>query len=354
MLRYKQFGQRPDVIGQSTFHRGRNPERLVYSTKIVVREVKGASRFQIVELLAKGVRQTGESADCLAHGHVLPFDVAGRDVPHVRASIAYFYYRLNHRGGRVASSSIVLAVVAIHLYHLGKISHAREYVLDALPVKVESIGGQLDAVLVGHPITERSEELVGSFAVALTNFVSGNQFCFGINGDENPRVANFGGILGFHLALFLLAERPDFIALNPLASKVAHPRIHQSYAAFSRKHQESENRIAMQFRDALSAANAGSFDQELNCQQSFIFADDHRVKQADVIFGVGLAALGAAEAAKAVAMLAIFPAFDAALWAIHSVNIQQAIAVCKVENAEVVCRSEYDRTATNLQTGGVI
>jgi hypothetical protein len=48
-----------------------------------------------------------------------------------------------------------------------------------------------------------------------------------------------------------------------------------------------------------------------------------------MIFGVGLAALRAAETLEAVAMLPELPAFDAAFFAIHEYSLHEAVAVCK-------------------------
>jgi len=56
---------------------------------------------------------------------------------------------------------------------LGKIRLTSKYILDTLPVEVESIGCGLEMVFFGDSITKRGQELVGCFAVAFC--------CFGIN-----------------------------------------------------------------------------------------------------------------------------------------------------------------------------
>jgi len=65
-----------------------------------------------------------------AHCKVLAFDVAGGNVPHVGTPITYFYYRLHHRGGRIAASSVVLAMIAVELYHLREVRLSRENILN--------------------------------------------------------------------------------------------------------------------------------------------------------------------------------------------------------------------------------
>jgi hypothetical protein len=54
-----------------------------------------------------------------------------------------------------------------------------------------------------------------------------------------------------------------------------------------------------------------------------------------MIFGVGLAALWAAEALETVAMLTKPLAFDVARLAIHKRSLQQALAVCQIENGGI-------------------
>ena len=72
----------------------------------------------IVQLLTESVGQPREAADCHANREILVLDIAGADVARVGASIAYLDYRLYHRSGRVASSGVVLPVIAVYLYDL--------------------------------------------------------------------------------------------------------------------------------------------------------------------------------------------------------------------------------------------
>lgn len=83
MLRCKQFSQRPNVVGQSSLHRGSDPKGLVYPAQVVVREMQRTRGLQIVQLLREGIRQTSEAPDGLANGHVLAFNVAGAHVARI-------------------------------------------------------------------------------------------------------------------------------------------------------------------------------------------------------------------------------------------------------------------------------
>ncbi|MFZ0802214.1 MAG: hypothetical protein WAN70_08610 [Terriglobales bacterium] len=221
----------------------------------------------------------------------------------------------------------MLAVIAVYFYHLREVCLSCEYVLNALPVEVESISGDLETVLLCHAITKASQELIRGFAVTLPHSVGRNQFRIRVQCDEDPSISGFWRIVYRYPALFLLAECPNFVALNPLALEVLHLRFHESYAALSSENQETENRIAVQSSDALGAANTGAFDEELNRQQRFIFRHCHGTKQADVIFRVGLAAQWAPITLETISVFPETPAFDLALLAIHVTTLQQAPAV---------------------------
>ena len=353
MLRCEQFSDGPHVIGEAAFHRRSHAKALVYPAEVVIGEMQGARGFQIIQFLRESVGKASKAPNRLAHREILALYETGGDAAHIWASIAYFYYCLNHRSGRVASSGVVLPVISVQLYHLGKVSLSGKNVLNIFPVEVESIGCDLDAVFFRHPVAKRSEELVGSSTVPLPNSVGGDQLGFCINSYEHPSITDFGRIFRFYVALFLCNECPDFVALNVFASQIPHLGIHQSYTPLASKNQKAEDRIAVQSGDSLRTANAGAFDEQLNCEQRLVFGNGHRREQSDMIFGVRPTALGATKAAKTVAMLAVLATFAVACWAIHGLKLQQAVAVCQ-EKTKVVRRRERDRKASKPQTWGVI
>ncbi len=186
--------------------------------------------FQIVQFLAVSKRQSREPFQRLADRKILSFNKTCRDVTAIRASVAYPYYCLYHRSRRVASSCIVLTMISEYLYDLGEVRLSSENILYALAVESESIRSQLESVFVSDTIPQRVQESVGGFASPLADCVGRNQFRVRIHRDENPCIAEFGRILGFHMALLLSTKSPNLIALNPLATKVAKLRIHQLFA----------------------------------------------------------------------------------------------------------------------------
>jgi hypothetical protein len=289
----------------------------MYSAPIVVGEMKGTRGLKVVEFLAVSQSEPSKPFHRLADGQVGAFHVTCRDVARIGPSITYSHYCLYHRRWRVPPSSVMLPVVAVYLYHLSKISLSRKYLLNSALVKMESVRCELEAMFWRNPVTQASQKLYGRFAVSLADRVGGNQFCLRVNGDKDPSIAEFFGILCAYMALFLAAECPNFIALNLFAAEVLHLRFHQLYATFASEHEQAHDRIPVQLRNALSAPNAGAFDQQLNRQQCSVFRHCHRSKQPRMFFCIGLPALRTAESLKTIAVFPKLLTFDLALGAIH-------------------------------------
>ncbi len=269
-------------------------------------------------------------------------------MPTIRATVAYFYYRLGHRSRRVATSRVMLSVIAEYFYDLREVGLPREHVLDPLAVKVETIGRKLKAMLFGESAAKIIQELVRYVAVTLSDCVSRNQFRLGINRNKHPRIANFCRIVSFHMALLFGDERPNLIALDMFASKAAHLGIHQSYGTLPGENEQAKDRVSMQLRNALDSANARPFDQELNRQKSLFFRDNHRSKETPMFFRICLATLWASKTAQSVTVLSELLACDGAISAIHSNKIQQAHAVCQIRYLFYIFCYQCVKSAKNV------
>ena len=113
-----------------------------------------------------------------------------------------------------------------------------------------------------------------------------------------------------------------------------------SFSAFvARQHQELHDRIAVQVRNPVGAANRVSFDQESQGEDDLLFRDVRTFQGGLVGFGVGLAALRATEPAEAIPMLAKALAAHVTYrashcqfgiyFACHGSIIQLTLAVCQ-------------------------
>lgn len=305
------------MVGQPSFNSRGNSEGGVHAAEVVVAEMERNGRFQVLQLFRVSVGQSRQTPDCHSHSQILRFHVAGGDVSHIGPTVAYFYYRFDHRSRGVPPSGIVLAVIAKQFYDLGEVGLSGENILHAPAVEMESIGCQLETMLWREAATESSQESIRGFESAFAYGVRWNQFCFRVNADKDPSIAQFSQIILAYIALLLATKSPQLIALNALAAKVPHTRIHQPYAALASKQQKTDNRVAMQSRDALRAPNASPFHQQLNRQKCLFFRDCHRAEHPRMFFGVGFATLRAAESLQPIAVLPEFPASHIALGAFH-------------------------------------
>lgn len=74
-LSCKQVSQRPNVSGDTAFHRGRTTDRRMNPAKVVVRKVQRERRFQVFPLLTKTKTQPRESSHRGSDIQVLSFNV---------------------------------------------------------------------------------------------------------------------------------------------------------------------------------------------------------------------------------------------------------------------------------------
>ena len=330
------------------------------TAKVIVGEVQSARGLEIVELFGVGIRQACEAANRHSHIQILPFNEARRDVTAIRPTVADLYYRLYHRSRRVAPRRFVLPVIAVYLYQLGKVGLPGEYSFYALAVEREAVRCQLKAVLFGKAAMKTSKKCVRRFARPLAHSECRNQFGVCIQSDEYPCISQFSRFSDTNIALLLSYISPNFVSLDSGTTKIFHSRFHKNRAAFTCKYKKPQDGVTMQLRDSFRTANAGSFKQQLNCQERFVLRYGHCPEQTYMIFGVCLAALGATKTAKPIPVLPEFSAFKAARCAIHKVILQQAVAVCQGGNLPFFPAKDtptflwsHDRNARTLQTCGL-
>ena len=64
------------------------------ATEIVIREVQGDGGFQVRQLLAERIGESGKAPHLHPHGQVLPLDKAGRDVVRIGIASPHLGYNL--------------------------------------------------------------------------------------------------------------------------------------------------------------------------------------------------------------------------------------------------------------------
>ncbi len=72
-----------------------------------------------------------------------------------------------------------------------------------------------------------------------------NEFGFSVNGHKDPLVAKLCRVVFADSPLFLVAERPDFIALNEVTAEATHTLVHQPGAPFPGKDKQLRDGVTV-------------------------------------------------------------------------------------------------------------
>ena len=270
------------------------------TAEIVVSEVQRDSSFQVRQLLAERIGEPRKPAKLHPHREVLPFHVASRNVALAGVSDSHLGYNLDDWAWGVPLSSM-LPIVPVQLHKLGKVHVQSEGFLDGIPVKVETIRGQLD--LVGQTIMQIADKLPRVFHRPLADDVGCDQFGVCVHRNENPLISDLVQIVAIaYLALLLGHKRPDFIALYVAAIQVAQLLIQQLLASLANGFEQAHDGVSIQAREPFRTANRAPLDKTLNRTRCRVRVRGHRIPRQ---IRVGFAESGSAGSAA--------PALDAAL-----------------------------------------
>ena len=249
------------------------------TAEIIKREVQGDSGFQIVQLFRESIGQSGKPSHLHSHGQVLSFHVRRADVILVRLSLSNLGYNLDDRAWGVFRFAVMLPIIAVQLYQLGKVNICAERSFNSVNVEPESVCSDLYAVI--ESLRKIIHKVSGSGSGTLAYHERGNQFCFRVNCDKHPLVAKLCRIIFAYSTLLFKAKSPYLIALDEIALQIAHSLIHEPRAALSGQNEQLHNRVPMQSCKALCRANGAAFYQALDSAESNIFRDTHGSKGAN-------------------------------------------------------------------------
>jgi hypothetical protein len=74
-LKFQDFVNRPNKIGQPRFHRGSDAQARMHAAEIVIREMQSDSSFLDCQFLREPIREPRQPSHCHANREVLPFKV---------------------------------------------------------------------------------------------------------------------------------------------------------------------------------------------------------------------------------------------------------------------------------------
>src|SRR6202020_2925168 len=143
-----------------------------------------------------------------------------------------------------------------------------ESILHGLEVRAMAVCGHLDAI--GEPSGEVLHEVVSGLRIPIADVPARDKLGFGINGGPRPNVATaFSLFVCGNVALFGSNERPDFVALNALASQVAESDILILGTSFAEISQELHYGRAVNAGHASRGAKGITLDQAGNHPSAF-------------------------------------------------------------------------------------
>ena len=231
--------------------------------KVVVHVVDRQRRQMILDLLAKGIRQSGETAVVHPDSEVLALDIAGADFLRVRASLDCLRFTADACRGAVAALAIGVDL-PVHLDEHGVVDVVAECCINRLQVRLVAVAGQLHAI--GKAWRKVFHKGACRARITLADHEAGNQLCIGVDGYPRPDVATVAlfEFLGRHLLLLTAHEAPKLIDLNQFAGKVHQRLVHVLGTGRAKLYQKLRNRIFGNAGHAYCRTDRASLNQGAN------------------------------------------------------------------------------------------
>lgn len=231
------------------------------SSEVVIHIVKRNRVAHVIKLLAKTVRQSGESSHRHSHREVLPFYETGRDVVWVWVAGNRSRLASDTLAGAVTS---IIGRVTVELDKHRIVDLATERALDGLQVGSVSVCRKLYARL--QAASKIVDELVRGDRVTSPVMPARNQFRIGVDGDPGPNVA-----VAKHAALFFwdvlflgIAERPDFVTLKATTIEILKRCVLILQARITNLSQQAHDSILGNTRHSNRGTNRVAFNKGRN------------------------------------------------------------------------------------------
>ena len=196
---------------------------LMCAAEVVVHEVQADRVFQVLHLLGERIGQPREAAHLHPHGEVLAFGVAGGDVLGIGVAVAPAHIGPDALGGAIAALGFGCLPVDLGQHRI--VDVRAECALHGLQVGLVAVRGQLHAV--GEACGEIEHEGAGRVRIARADRERGDELGVGVDGRPRPHVAipELARVFLGDVLLLGVAERPDFVALEPPTGEVPQRRV---------------------------------------------------------------------------------------------------------------------------------
>jgi hypothetical protein len=229
------------------------------SGKVVVHVKQGDHRNMVLNFLTEGVSEASESAHVHSHVEILPLYKARRNVRLIRAS-----NNLDSFGAKTlrwAVALLPLRIVAVNLHQLRIVNLRAKRVRNGSQIHLVAVRGQLDSIR--QPASYILKELRRTPSIPPSHKPANHQLGIGVNRSERPDVAStvLFGDFWRDVLLLGIAERPDFINLDPLRRNVADGRILVFCASIPDTDKQAKNCTFRYASHARRRPNGTAFDQ---------------------------------------------------------------------------------------------
>jgi len=248
------------MIANACFHRGSDAQRLVNAAEIVVHEVERERVLVVFHFLRERIRQPRESPHGHSHRKVLPLDVTCGNVSAV-------WPPGNNRGNcadafcRAVASFFVARVASVEFDQHRVINLSAEREIDSREIDAVAVRGQLNAI--GEPSRQIVHEVLRVPRRTPSHAPRGNELGIGTERGPSPHVTISEVSAHFcRYVLFLgVAERPNFVALDALARKIAKRVALIFRARHANPREKFDDGIFRNARHSHRGANRIPFDQ---------------------------------------------------------------------------------------------
>lgn len=279
-LLFQQFTQAPNMIRNSSFHRGSDFDTAMDTAKIVVSEPQSQSCVVIGPLLGKGVGQARISSGAHSSGQIVPLDVRSTDPLRVRVAEDFHLFASDTFSRGIAP--LVLRIRGVNLDELRevhKLSPETEH--DCISVRRKSIGRNLKIMMAFRCVCELFGKCDGVGHTPVTQMPGQDQLGIPLYCGKDPAIADaFIGNALLRFSSRLHADvLPLLVALNVPNWNAVYALLGQSLTPLANQGQQVQDRSHVNASNPLGTSQGTAFNQMGENRKGFIFGQDHIAKK---------------------------------------------------------------------------
>lgn len=258
----EQFGNCPDVIGNSGSHCWSHSDGFMNTTEVIPSEMQGNRSLEVRPLCREGVRQPREAANRHPHGQVLPFNMRRTNPALVRVSNEGCWDSTYNVSRGVPG--LTIAGRGIDLDQLRVINPVDESVINCGGIGGKAVRRQLKAVR-SSGLAKFLNEGFGGFSVPPSKMKGQDKLAIPFDSNKCVGVADVSSLrLMEPFVLLLLKDvTPNFVALNVIDRDVLNLAVQQTFALPADLGEQGQDCGVVDSSDSLGAIDGADFQEKL-------------------------------------------------------------------------------------------